>query len=228
VAHWYIRPPETLRKARIALSLDLGFAIVDPEVRKAISSAAVQIELALGCTVELAQPSLQDMSDSFAALVALETDRKGLLRLAREKGVTIDGWLGRLLARAWTADDFTEAQLERKRIVNVTWRFMQDWDFLLTPTTASPAFEIGVEGPATIDNQQVRADAWLAFSALGNLTGLPTASVPIDLTHDRRPIGLQIMGRHLDDLGVLAMSAVVEALYPPALPPLASRKRWSY
>jgi len=227
VAHWHVRPPETLRKARVALSLDLGFAIVDPEVRKAINSAAAGIELALGCTVQLAQPSLQDMSGSFAAIVALETDRNGLLRMSREKGVVLDGWLGRLLARPWTADDFTEAQFERKRIANVTWRFMQGWDFLLTPTTATPAFEIGAEGPGTIDNQAVPSDAWVAFSALGNFTGLPTASVPIGLTRDYRPIGLQIMGRHLDDLGVLAMSAAVEALYPPVLPPVASQKRWS-
>jgi aspartyl-tRNA(Asn)/glutamyl-tRNA(Gln) amidotransferase subunit A len=48
--------------------------------------------------------------------------------------------------------------------------------------------------------------------------------VPIGLTADGRPIGLQITGRHLDDRGVLALSAVVESLFPRGRwpgPPLA-------
>jgi aspartyl-tRNA(Asn)/glutamyl-tRNA(Gln) amidotransferase subunit A len=54
---------------------------------------------------------------------------------------------------------------------------------------------------------------------LGNFTGLPASSVPVGFTSDGRPVGLQIMGRHLDDLGVLSLSAVAEALFPqPAAP----------
>ena len=62
----------------------------------------------------------------------------------------------------------------------------------------------------------VEPTVWIAFSALANLTGLPAASVPIGCTADGRPIGLQIMGRHLDDRGVLALASVVESLYPPS------------
>ena len=47
---------------------------------------------------------------------------------------------------------------------------------------------------------------------------MPAASVPIGFTADGRPIGLQIMGRHLDDRGVLALASVVEELVP--------RERW--
>ena len=108
--------------------------------------------------------------------------------------------------------------MERKRIVNTTWRFMEEHDFLLTPTTAAPAFAVDLDGPERIDGRAVAPTAWIAFSALANLTGLPAASVPIGLTADGRPIGLQITGRHLDDRGVLALSAVVESLFP--------RQRW--
>jgi aspartyl-tRNA(Asn)/glutamyl-tRNA(Gln) amidotransferase subunit A len=43
--------------------------------------------------------------------------------------------------------------------------------------------------------------------------GQPAASVPIGFTADGKPIGLQIMGRHLDDRGVLALASVVEGLF---------------
>lgn len=49
---------------------------------------------------------------------------------------------------------------------------------------------------------------------LVNLTGLPAASVPVGFTAEGLPIELRIMGRHLDDRGVLALAAVAESLYP--------------
>ena len=69
-----------------------------------------------------------------------------------------------------------------------------------------------------IDGRDVPATEWIAFSSLANLTGLPAASVPIGFTDDGRPIGLQVLGRHLNDRGVLALAAVVERLCP--------RDRW--
>lgn len=221
VAHWVVRPPETLRHVRIAFSPDLGFAAVEPEVRALAEAAVARLAQALGCSVGIAHPQVGNYASAFETLVAMDTDRRGLRRMAHEQGVQLDGWLASLLTRDWSADAFTYALMERKRIANTTWRFMEHHDFLITPTTACAAFALDIPGPDTIDGQAVAAgSAWLAFSALGNLTGAPAASVPVGLTADGRPVGLQIMGRHLDDLGVLALSGVVESLFPPAWPPL--------
>ncbi|MCI4428739.1 MAG: hypothetical protein JHC40_06195 [Burkholderiales bacterium] len=155
-------------------------------------------------------------------------DRAGLRRMAQQRGIVLQGWLARLIAQDWSADQFTDALLERKRVVNSTWRFMQNHDFLITPTTASVAFPVDLDGPAVIDGRDVESTAWLAFSALGNLTGLPAASVPIGFTRDGLPIGLQIMGSHLDDLGVLALAAAVEGLYATPCPPIAGAALWEF
>jgi aspartyl-tRNA(Asn)/glutamyl-tRNA(Gln) amidotransferase subunit A len=50
--------------------------------------------------------------------------------------------------------------------------------------------------------------------------------VPIGCTRDGLPIGLQIMGRHLDDVGVLAVSSALEMLCPPRSPPLVHAGPW--
>ena len=142
----------------------------------------------------------------------MDTDRTGLRALAAAQGVTLTGWLARLLARDWTGDEFSAALMARKRVVNAVWRFMEGVDFLLTPTTACAAFDLDLEGPTHIAGQPVNSVAWLPFSSLANLTGLPAASVPVGFTAEGLPIGLQIMGRHLDDRGVLALSAAVEGL----------------
>jgi aspartyl-tRNA(Asn)/glutamyl-tRNA(Gln) amidotransferase subunit A len=213
-ADWRVPSSETLRGCRIAFSVDMGHAVVDPEVRAAVEAAALRIAEALGTVAQRTYPEIGDTQAMFETLVALDTDRAGLRALARRQGVELTGWLAALVAREWSGDEFSAALMERKRIVNTTWRFFEEVDFLLTPTTAAPAFVVDQPGPATIDGHAVAPTAWIAFSALANLTGLPAASVPIGFTGDGRPIGLQVLGRHLDDRGVLALAAVLERLYP--------------
>jgi aspartyl-tRNA(Asn)/glutamyl-tRNA(Gln) amidotransferase subunit A len=214
---WTLPEPASLRGMRLAFSIDMGHAAVDPEVRGAVERAVERLRRH-GLAVERAHPAIGDTQAMFETLVALDTDRVGLRRMAEAQGVALTGWLASLVERSWSGDEFSAALLERKRIVNQTWRFMERHEFLLTPTTAAPAFPVDLDGPPAIDGRAVEPTAWIAFSALANLTGLPAASVPIGFTSDGRPIGLQIMGRAFDDRGVLALSALVETLCP--------RERW--
>jgi aspartyl-tRNA(Asn)/glutamyl-tRNA(Gln) amidotransferase subunit A len=217
-ADWALLPAAALHGHRIAFSADMGHAVVDPEVRAAFETAVQRLGAALGASADCTHPGIGDTQSMFETLVALDTDRAGLKSLAQRKGERLGGWLAQLVEREWSGDEFSAALMERKRVVNTSWRFMERFDFLLTPTTAAPAFPVDQFGPDHIGGQAVPPTAWIAFSALANLTGMPAASVPIGFTADGRPIGLQIMGRHLDDRGVLALAAVVETLFP--------RERW--
>ena len=46
------------------------------------------------------------------------------------------------------------------------------------------------------------------------MTGQPAATVPAGFTRDGLPVGLQIIGRHLDDALVLRASAAFEQARP--------------
>lgn len=210
---WSLKSIDNLRNCRFAYSTDLGFAVVEPEIIAAVENVAMRLEAVFG-NMEMAFPAIGNNETLLDTIVALETDRCGLISMSKDKGISLDGWLGSILERTWSGDQFSNALVERKRIVNATARFMQDFDFLITPTTASVAFPINTYGPSHISGRSLPPSAWVPFSALANFTGLPAASVPIGFTTDGRPIGLQIMGRHLDDRGVLALSAIVESLFP--------------
>ncbi|CAI1866161.1 amidase [Serratia proteamaculans] len=209
---WSLRGIDTLQHCRFAYTTDLGFAVVEPEIIAAIEDAIDRLKGILG-NIECTFPPIGNNENLLDTIVAMETDRSGLRTMAADKGIKLDGWLGSILERTWTGDQFTNAILERKRIVNITAKFMKDYDFLITPTTATAAFPINLYGPLHIAGKTLPPSAWVPFSALANFTGLPAASVPIGFTKDGRPIGLQIMGRHLDDRGVLALSAVIESLF---------------
>ena len=91
---------------------------------------------------------------------------------------------------------------------------MHKYDLLLAPTLAVPPFEVGLQGPARIDGFEVEPFEWLHFTYPLNFTGQPAASIPAGWTDDGLPVGLQIIGRHLDDATVLRASACFEAAQP--------------
>ena len=64
---------------------------------------------------------------------------------------------------------------------------------------------------------------WAEFSYPFNWSGSPAASIPCGFTPAGLPVGLQIVGRRFDDLGVLQASAAFEEARPWAQhrPPLA-------
>ncbi|MEW1960006.1 amidase family protein [Kineococcus sp. NPDC059986] len=203
---------EGLAGVRVAYSADLGHLAVDPRVREVVDHA-VEVVAGLGAHVERADPDLGDLGEAFWTMVAAETDLRGMRALARQHP-DMSPHLRDLLDRAWTAEDFTDALLTRKRVANRMWRFMSGYDLLLTPTLAVPPFGLGVQGPTVVDGRAVADNAWLGFVNPLNMTGQPAASVPAGFTSDGLPVGLQVVGPHLGDAAVLRASAALEAAAP--------------
>ena len=115
------------------------------------------------------------------------------------------------IRRPWTAEELTDTVIKRKEVNNKMWRFMRKYDLLLTPTLAVPPFPVHMQGPEKIDGRIVAPFQWLAFTFPINMTGQPATSIPAGCTDDGLPVGLPIVGRHLDDPLVLLASAAFEA-----------------
>ena len=203
-----------LKGLKVAYSADWGYAAVDPEVRRVVGDAVRVFERDLGCTVEEAHPGWEDPMNAFWGLVALETDLKGMREMADKYPGQMTPHLVDFLRRPWTAEDLTNAVITRKAVVNKMWKFMRNYDLLLTPTLACPPFPVHTQGPEKIDGRIVDPFQWLAFTFPMNMTGQPAASVPAGWTETGLPVGLQIVGRHLDDPMVLRASAAFEAAHP--------------
>jgi Asp-tRNA(Asn)/Glu-tRNA(Gln) amidotransferase A subunit family amidase len=116
-----------------------------------------------------------------------------------------------------TLDSFIEACAERDLLRAKILRQMQEVPILLSPVSSGPAFLHG-EGnyrPATGYRDTMRYSQWL------NLTGFPGASVPLGLSSEGLPIGVQIIGRPFEDELVLSVAEALEAArgkwQPPSL-----------
>ncbi|MEY9966167.1 aspartyl-tRNA(Asn)/glutamyl-tRNA(Gln) amidotransferase subunit A [Streptacidiphilus sp. MAP12-16] len=194
---------------RIAWSPRLGQADVDPELLELTTRAVNALDQAgLGCEIATVDPPIGDLHELrkvFATTVARDSDLAGLRELAGRYKVSED--IQDLVGRDWTAEAFAWAAMRRQLLYDVIRSFMTDWDLLITPTTATAAFPIGLREP-----EQTVAHDWSPFAFLFNLTGQPAASVPIGTTTDGRPVGLQIVGRRLADATVLRAARAFELL----------------
>lgn len=211
-----------LKGLKIAYSLDWGYAAVDAEVRHIVHDAVSVFERDLGCTVTQDSPDFENPYNAFWGLVAMETDLRGMRKMVEQYRDQMTPHFVDFLLRPWSAEEFTDAVITRKAVYNKMWRFMRKYDLLLTPTLAVPPFPVHMQGPEKIDGQIVSPFAWLCFTFPMNLTGQPAATIPAGFTKDGLPVGLQIVGRHLDDPTVLRASAMFEAAAPWAdrWPPL--------
>jgi aspartyl-tRNA(Asn)/glutamyl-tRNA(Gln) amidotransferase subunit A len=199
---------------RVAYSADWGYAAVDPEVRRVVGDAVKVFERDLGCVVEEAHPGFEDPYLAFWGVVALESDLRGLRAMVAKHGHHMTPHIVDFIMRPWTAEELTDAVMVRKAVNNKMWRFMSRYDLLLTPTLAVPPFPLHVQGPEKIDGSIVPPFKWLAFTFPFNLTGQPAATVPAGFSKDGLPIGLQIIGRHLDDPTVMRAAAAFEMAQP--------------
>lgn len=203
-----------IKGLRIAYSEDWGYAAVDPEVRRVVSEAVAVFEKDLGCTVTRANPGWEDPGAAFWTLVAADSDLAGMRALMKGREHEMSAHLVQLLQTPWTAEDITNAHKARQALCNKMWRFMADYDLLLTPTLAVPPFPVHMQGPDKIEGRIARSADWLCFTFPMNMTGQPAASIPAGFTKDGLPIGLQIIGRHLDDRTVLRASGAFERARP--------------
>jgi len=212
--NWVDSVRTDIKGCKIGLSMDWGYAAVDQEVREIILKAAKIFEKDLGCEIIEDNPGWKNPYNDFWALVILESDLKGMRKLDMDNPGKMSPHLSGLINRPWTAEDLTNATIGRKHVVNCMWKFMRKYDFIITPTLACPAFAIHTQGPEKIDGRMVDPFEWLHFTFPINMTGQPAASIPAGYTKKGLPVGLQIIGKHLDDPMVLRASAAFEKASP--------------
>jgi amidase len=94
-------------------------------------------------------------------------------------------------------------------------RFASWWDdgfdLLLTPTLAVPPYPLGALTPPSDDAPWPDVNAWIPFTPMFNVSGLPAISLPLHWNDAGLPIGIQLGGAHGREDVVLQVAAQLEA-----------------
>ncbi len=199
---------------RVAWSPDLGYAIVDQEVREIAAAAAGRFE-ELGCLVEEAHPDLPNpwemvntiWASAFAGMVRRQNlENFDLLDPGLVKVVEQGEWL--------SAAELAAAYIGQNEYYHGWRRFMEDFDLLLTPTLPVTAFTAGHDRPEEIEGRPTTYLGWTPFTYPFNLTGQPAATLPCGFARNGLPVGLQVVGGRREDVTVLRASAAFESISP--------------
>jgi aspartyl-tRNA(Asn)/glutamyl-tRNA(Gln) amidotransferase subunit A len=201
---------------RIAYSPDLGYAKVDPEIRKIVQDA-VSVFSDLGAKVEERNPGFGDPAPIF--MTHWFSGAAFLLKgIPKEKHELVDPGLLEMAAQGEkvTAHDLLDAQLKRGALGTHMNVFHRDYDLLVTPTLAIAAFDAGKE---VADKMlQSRWTDWTPFTFPFNLTQQPAASIPCGLTRAGLPVGLHLVGPRYADALVLRAARAFESVRPIRMP----------
>lgn len=205
-----------LKGLRVAYSQDLGYAAVDPEVRRITRGAALRLAEA-GCEVEERDPGWPNPAEFHATIYEVEMGAT-IDERAAEHPKWVEPSLMRMVERSRRTSilEYRKAVMARTVFYNYVMRFFADYDLLLTPqmpvgawTVEPESWPVEIEGrptPGMLDH--------LHFTHPFNLTGQPAATVPCGFTSEGLPVGLQIVGRWHADATVLRASACFEAIQP--------------
>jgi aspartyl-tRNA(Asn)/glutamyl-tRNA(Gln) amidotransferase subunit A len=198
---------------RVAWSPDLGFAPVEPETRE-IAGAAARAFADVGLKLEEASPDLGDPGSILQALYGGGQAGAHAARPPEEKAQMDPALVAYAEASAGlTVVDLVKALIARQAMVDTLRRFFERYDLLLTPTLCLPAFPLGLVGPRQVAGRDVTHLGWTLCYPF-NYSGQPAISVPAGWTASGLPVGLQIVGRRLEDALVLRAAARLEALRP--------------
>lgn len=96
---------------------------------------------------------------------------------------------------------YTKAQQVRRLIREETERLFSQYDFLLSPTTPSPAFKLGEKMNDPL--QMYLADI---FTVQANVVGYPAISIPNGTDSEGLPIGLQLMAPPFKEGALVALA----------------------
>lgn len=200
-----------LRGVRVAFGRDLSGLPFEPEVLE-VHEAQRDVLAGLGCDVVDAEPDLSGADEVFRVLrgwgmaraLGRDVDRGGdaVAPMVRDNVA---------YGRTLSADDVARAQESRTALVAAAGEFWARHEYLVLPVSQVLPFDINQPWVREIGGEPMPDYlAWMRSCYLVTTLRVPAAAVPAGFSRGGLPVGLQIVGRPGDDLGVLQLAHAVE------------------
>ena len=195
----------------IAWDRDLGGLPVDSQVTATIDAQRGIFE-SLGCVVVDDAPDFTDADEVFKVWRAwrfelaysklLEThpdEIKETVVWNIKAGIELSG------------PQIGQAEIKRTALYQRVREFMETYEFLILPVNQALPFDVKQRYITEINGVKMETYIdWMRSCYYISVLGLPAISVPCGFTPDGLPVGVQIVGRHQDDFGVLQLAHAFE------------------
>ena len=200
----------SFKDARVAMFRDMGLPW-EPEVKNIVQAQRKVFE-SLGCIVEEAEPDFKDADECFLAWRhwGVELAFGDILEANSGKLNEYVHWHveeGRRLTGPYLA----RVEAKRTALYQRVRAFMEKYEFFVLPVNQVLPFDVKTHYPTEIAGMKMEHYlAWMKSAYYVSAAGNPAMSVPCAFSKQGLPVGIQIMGRHNDDWGVLQMGYAFE------------------
>ena len=186
----------------VKLCEELGHEVVE-------AAPEIDVEAFALATLRVWAANLTNMMNGAGALVG-QTPTPDNLEAA--------SWACYEYGKAMKASELLEALDNYALVSRAVGGFFEEYDILLSPTTAHPPLPLG---ELNQNAPGINAEQWTTqiftyapFTNLFNATGQPAISVPLAWSSDGLPIGMQFAGRFADESTLLRLAAQLEQARP--------------
>ena len=237
-AGWNVALPppsfEGIGSLRVAVWSDDPFCPVDEDVRAAIEAAADSLE-AQGASVDRSarpdfDPEKNHHNYAKLLLAAMGADMPEEVRqgaadmVAAADPSDMSEPLLQMRGIALSHGDWLRENERRLRTRNAWQQFFEDFDVVLCPCAHVPAFPHDHEPDMHARRIPVNGEPrpytdLLRWSGVTLNAYLPATTVPVGLSRDGLPIGMQVASRYLGDRTALAAARLLEKHHRAFTPP---------
>ena len=198
------------KDVRVAMFKNLGLPW-EPAVRDAVKAQGRVFE-SLGCIVEETEPDLKEANECFLLWRhwSVELGFGDILEANADKLNEYVHWHVQE-GRKLTGPQLSHAEAKRTELYQRMRQFMEKYEFFILPVNQVLPFDVKTHYPTEIAGVKMENYiAWMKSAYYISTVGNPAISVPCAFSKGALPIGLQIVGRHNDDWGVLQMGYAFE------------------
>jgi len=205
---------QSVEGMRIAWSPTLGFARPDPEVVEIVAAAVRKFEDAGAHVEQVDDVFEEDPADLWSAEFYAGVGIKLRAVLEGQRDM-LDPAVADILEPALGQEmrDYYTKVFERYVLRDRMAAMFEKYDALISPVLPVSSVDVGVNVPASHADRNLVS--WVYYTYPFNLTGQPAASVCAGIASDGMPVGLQVVGRYLDEAAVVRAAAFVERMQPP-------------
>jgi amidase len=146
----------------------------------------------------------------------------------RQSDVEPTTWAMARVAGDVPAPEFIASVEQTTKFARDLVGWWDDYDLLLTPTTALPAFPLGaLDDPDPLVSLARSATVTGGFTMPFNISGQPAISLPLHRTRSGLPVGMQLVARYGGEGVLIRIACVLEQARPWAawVPPLHASLR---
>jgi amidase len=200
----------TFQGVRVAMFKDMGLPW-DPEVKSAVQAQRKVFE-SLGCIVEDAEPDFADANESFLAWRHWSIEL-GFGDLLATHGDQLNQYIHWHVeeGRKLTGPYLSRIEARRSALYQRLCNFKGEYEFFILPVNQVLPFNVNTHYPTEIAGVKMENYlAWMKSAYYISAAGNPAISVPCAFSSSGLPIGIQIVGRHHDDWGVLQLGYAFE------------------